>query len=184
MIPFRKQREAIGRFLLKRKLKKQRRDVKMKPLSGISSAAIFFDASSEACRKESKALGKKLIANHVKVRSLGLFNSKNPELNFISDKNLYFATLKDFSFFFLPKSEEVTTFASETPDMLFIYSSQPSFPAQAVVEMSRPSLRVGFAHLWNNALDLTFEIHDLNPRELTKQIERYLDNMHVSEESN
>ena len=156
----------------------------MQPLSGISSAAIFFDASSEQCRKESKAMAKKLIAGNVKVKSLGLFNSKEPELNFISDKNLYFATLKDFSFFFLPKSEDITTFTSETPDMLFIYSSQPSFPAKTVVEMSRAYLKIGFAELWNNALDLTFEIHNLNPKELTKQIEKYLDNMHPSEENN
>ena len=156
----------------------------MQQLYKISSAAVFFDASSEQCRKESKALAKKLIANNVKVKSLGLFNSKKPELNFISDKNLYFGTLKDFSFFFLPKSEEITTFTGETPDMLFIYSSQPSFPARTVVEMSRASLKIGFAKLWDNALDLTFEIHNLNPKELTKQIDRYLKNMHPSEENN
>ncbi len=179
MIPFRKQREAIGQFLLKRKLKKQRRDIKMQPLSEISSAAIFFDASSEQSRKESKALAKKLIANNVKVKSLGLFNTKEPELNFISDQNLYFATLKDFSFFFLPKSEEVTNLTKEKPDMLFIYSSEPSFPARTVVELSQASLKVGFAELWNNAPDLTFEIPNFNPKELTKQIERYLENIHT-----
>ncbi|MGM0377427.1 MAG: DUF6913 domain-containing protein [Bacteroidota bacterium] len=52
-----------------------------------------------------------------------------------------------------------------------------------MVELSRASLKIGFSELWNNALDLTFEIPDFNPKELTKQIEKYLENMHSSEDS-
>ena len=152
----------------------------MQQLPNIRSVAIFFDASSEDCRKEAKSVIKKLSSEHIKVQALGFFNSKKPDMDFISDHNLYFATLKDFSFFFLPKSEEVKEFTNATPDMFFVYASTHTFPAQAVIELSRASLKIGFSGLWNHALDLTFEINSLNPKDLTKQVEQYLKNGQIT----
>lgn len=175
MIIFRKQREIVGRFFLKRKLKKINRIVELKKINDIDSAGIFFDASSEECRKEAKSFIKKLKSKNIQTRAVGYFDTRQPDENFISDKNLYFSTLKDFSFFFLPKSEEIKEFINQKHDILFIFSVNDAFPAKAVIQMSLAHLKVGVTDTFDNAMDLTFEIDGNEPRKLIEQIENYLE---------
>lgn len=176
MIPFRKQRETIGNFLLQRQLKKQHRHVQMKKISDLKNAGIFFDADSERCLKSVKTFIKKLQSQGTEVRALGYFNIIKPEKNFISDKTLYFSTLKDFSYFFLPKSEEVIEFTSAKPDALFVFSTCKDFAPTAVLKLSKAGLKIGFAGVNDDALDLTFELPGYEPEKLIEQIERYLGN--------
>ncbi len=146
----------------------------MKKLSEIEKAGIFFDASSNQCRKEVKSFIKQLTAKQVKVWSLGYFDTRDPDDNFISDKSVYFATLKDFSFFFLPKTEEVKEFTDRPLDALFVFSANNSLPATSVINSSIANLKVGFAGIYGKTLDLTFEIPGHEPENLTEQIIRYL----------
>jgi hypothetical protein len=174
VILFRKLREKAGNWLLRKHLKKQKRNIEMKKLNKLTDVGIFFDASSEQCRKTVKAFIKKLDSQKTNARSIGFFNTLKPEEDFISDKKLYFSTLKDFSFFFLPKCEELNDFVEKDLDALFVFSAEDSFPATAVIKMSKAKLKVGFSHLFDDALDLTFEIPSHQPEQLTEQIERYL----------
>ncbi len=146
----------------------------MKKLSEIQKVGIFFDASSEKQRKAVKAFIKELNELKITTSALGFFNTHKPEENFISDRKLYFSSLKDFSFFFLPKSEEVREFTEQSPDALFVFAAGEAFPASAVVNLSRAHLKVGYSGLFGNALDLTFEISDAAPEGLIEQIKRYL----------
>jgi len=174
VILFKKQREKIGHWLLRNHLKNQKRNVEMKNMDAFAEAGIFFDASSEECRKTVKAFIKKLENRNIKTWSVGFFNTLEQEENFISDRKLYFSTLKDFSFFFLPESEELKEFIQRDLDALFVFSDEETFPATAVVKMSKAKLKVGFTGLFENAFDLTFEIPNHQPEQLTEQIERYL----------
>jgi hypothetical protein len=174
VILLKKQREKIGRFLLKKKLEKVNRKIEMQKLNEINKAGIFFDAASEQCRKSVKTFIKGLSAKNINVWSLGYFDTKNPENSFISDKFLYFSTLKDFSFFFLPKTEEVKEFITRPVDILFVFSEKDPLPATAVVKSSVAKLKVGITGKFDNALDLTFEIEGKKPENLIEQIERYL----------
>ena len=174
MILFRRQREIVGRFFLKRKLKKIKRHIELKKLTDIKTAGIFFDASSEDCRKTAKSFIKKLNAQKVQTWSVGYFDTKKPEENFISDNSLYFSTLKDFSFIFLPKNVELKTFINREVDTLFIFSKNDPFPAESIIKLSLAGLKFGFTDTFDNALDLTFEINEDDPEKLIEQIERYL----------
>lgn len=174
MILFKNQREKLGRWLLRNNLKGIKRNVEMKKLNDLKNVGIFFDASSEKCRKTVKAFIKELNTLNINTVAIGFFNMPAPENNFISDKKLYFASLKDFSFFFLPKSEELKTFIQKDLDTLFVYSSDDSFPAVALVKQSKAKLKVGLSGRFDNALDLTFELPDQDPEQLTEQIKRYL----------
>jgi len=174
VILFKKLREQIGHWLLRKHLKNQKRNIEMKKVNEFKEIGIFFDASSEQCRKTVKAFIKKMEKTNINTWSIGFFNTSQQEENFISDKKLYFSTLKDFSFFFLPNGEELKEFIQKDLDALFVFSSDEAFPATSVVKMSRAKLKVGFARLFENALDLTFEIPDYEPEQLTEQIERYL----------
>lgn len=146
----------------------------MTKLNEITTAGIFFDASSDKCRKEVKAFMKTLASKQVKVKAFGYFDTRKPEDNFISDKTVYFATLQDFSFFFLPKTGEVFDFLNNPFDVLFVYSNNDTLAASSVVKFSKASLKVGFAGVYDKSLDLTFEIPEQEPDKLTEQIERYL----------
>lgn len=146
----------------------------MKKLNELKEVGIFFDASSAQCRKTVKAFIKKMEKSDIKTHSIGFFNALQPEENFISDKKLYFSTLKDFSYFFLPDSEELKEFIQMDLNALFVFSAEESFPATSVIKMSNAKLKVGFTGLFEDALDLTFEIPDHEPEQLTEQIERYL----------
>lgn len=146
----------------------------MKKLNDLKNVGIFFDASSEKCRKTVKAFIKELNTLNINTVAIGFFNMPAPENNFISDKKLYFASLKDFSFFFLPKSEELKTFIQKDLDALFVYSADDSFPAVALVKQSKAKLKVGLSGRFDNALDLTFELPNQGPEQLTEQIKRYL----------
>jgi hypothetical protein len=84
--------------------------------------------------------------------------------------------LKDFSFFFLPKSPEVIEFISAKYDALFVFSTCKDFAAAAVLKLSNAGLKIGFAGINDDALDLTFELPGYEPDKLTEQIERYLKN--------
>jgi hypothetical protein len=156
------------------KLEEENRKIEMQKLNEINEAGIFFDAASEQCRKTVKTFIKGLSAKNINVWSLGYFDIKDPEESFISDKFLYFSTLKDFSFFFLPKTEEVKEFIMRPVDILFVFSAKDPLPAMAVVKLSIAKLKVGIAGKFDNALDLTFEIEGEEPEKLTEQIERYL----------
>lgn len=159
---------------MRRKLRKAARSVEMKKISEIENAGIFFDASSADCRMAAKNFMKDLKSKDIQTWSLGYFDTKNPEEDFISDKNVYFSTLKDFSFFFLPKSDEVKEFISRKTGILVVFSMNDPFPAEAVVKMSCAHLKVGITNTFNNAMDLTFEINADEAGKLTDQIHRYL----------
>ncbi|PWE00235.1 hypothetical protein DDZ16_07230 [Marinilabilia rubra] len=147
----------------------------MKKINEIDSAGIFFDASSEECRKEAKSFIKRLKSKNIQTWSVGYFDTEKPDENFISDKNLYFSTLKDFSFFFLPKSDELKEFINRKVDILFVFSDNDAFPAKAVIKMSLAHLKVGITDTFDNVMDLTFEINGNEPKKLIEQIENYLE---------
>lgn len=160
--------------MLRNALKKSSRSIEMKKLSDLKNVGIFFDSSSEKCQKEVKAFIKDLNSQNINSRAIGFFNAKEAEDNLISDKKLYYATLKDFSFFFLPKSEELKEFIQNEMDALFVYSANDVFPATATIRMSKARLKVGLSGKFEDALDLTFELSDNAPEHLTEQIKRYL----------
>lgn len=160
---------------MQKKLKKVSRRVEMKKISEIESAGIFFDASSKECRLAARDFMKNLKSKDKQTWSLGYFDTKKPEEDFISDRNVYYSTLKDFSFFFLPKSDEIKEFISRKVDILFVFSVNDPFPAEAVIKKSGAHLKVGITGTFNNAMDLTFEINGHEPRKLIEQIENYLE---------
>ncbi len=110
----------------------------------------------------------------VDIKALGFFDSYKPEENFISDKTVYFATLNDFSFFFLPKTDDIKDFMTNPFDVLFLFSGKYSFSVESVVKLSPASLKVGPAGGFNSAMDLTFELANYEPAKLTEQIEHYM----------
>ncbi len=146
----------------------------MKKLNDLKNVGIFFDASSEKCRKGVKAFIKELNTLHINTWAVGFFNMPGTGENLISDKKLYFASLKDFSFFFLPKSPELKEFVERDLDALFVYSADDAFPATAMIKLSKAKLKVGLTGRFDNGLDLTFELPVQEPEQLTEQIKRYL----------
>jgi hypothetical protein len=160
--------------MLRKTLKKSSRSVEMKKLTDLKNVGIFFDASSEKCLKEVKAFIKELNGQNINTKAIGFFNAKEAEDNLISDRKMFFATLKDFSFFFLPKSEELKEFTQNEMDALLVYSADDCFPATATIKLSKAKLKVGLSGKFDDALDLTFELANNAPEQLTEQIKRYL----------
>ena len=174
MILFKKQRELIGNLLIRKSIKQQKRTVQLKKIKDWEKVGIFFDASSKHCRTSIKEFIKKLQSEGKEVQALGYVETKKPEENLISDKTVYYSSLQDFSWFFLPQNKEVVSFISGKPDVLLVFTANNSFPTSAVVKLSDAALKVGFNGIFDNDLDLTFEISDPTPEKLREQIERYL----------
>lgn len=174
MILFKKQREIIGSYLLRKKVKKQQRTVQLKKIDDWKKVGIFFDISSKQNRTTVRELIKKLQAKGKQVQALGFIEAPQTEENLISDKTIYYSTLLDFSYFFLPQKEEVVSFVSDKMDVLLVFTTQYSFAAEAVVKLSKANLKVGFSGIFDNDMDITFEISEPTPEKLVEQIERYL----------
>ncbi|MGQ1889821.1 DUF6913 domain-containing protein [Thermophagus sp. OGC60D27] len=174
MILFKKQRETVGNFLIRKNTKKDHRIVQLKKIRDWKKVGIFFDASSNQCRKTIKEFIRKIQSEGKQVQAVGYIETKKPEENLISDKTIYYSSLLDFSFFFLPKKEEIVSFISDKPDVLLVLTTNNSFPASAIVKLSKAGLKVGFSGIFDNDLDITFELSNPTPDMLIEQIEHYL----------
>jgi hypothetical protein len=171
---FRRTREAIGHFWLKHLLKRQNREVRLKAIGQIKTAAIIFDASSENNYQQAREFAQHLIANQTEVKALGYIDGHKQQMPYIGDQTYCFVTLKDFSFFFLPKKPAIKELVVTPFDTLFVLTARSFFPLKAFTSLSAAHLKVGFTGIWEEAMDLTFDLPNHNSEELVKQINYYL----------
>ncbi len=174
MIFFRGTREAIGHFWLKHLLKQQKREVRLKAIGQIKTAAIIFDASSESGYQQARAFAQHMSAHQTQVKAIGYIDGHKQQMPYIGDQTYRFVTLKDFSFFFLPKTHTLKELVVTPFDALFVLTAKSFFPLKAFTSLSAAHLKVGFTGIWEEAMDLTFDLPNHSSEELAKQIIYYL----------
>ncbi len=153
--------------------------MQIKTMDQIKTAAIVFDASSERCYRQTKLFEKQLSQNNTRVKVVGCIESRKQEMPFIGDQTSNFITLNDFSFFFLPSSHQVKELIATPFDALFMMSANNYFALKTMAHLSLAHFKVGFTAVWDDAMDLTFEIPDHNSEDLVKQINHYLSTIKI-----
>ena len=174
-----KPRETIGRYWLNNLLKGQHRTMKIRALDQLKTAAILFNASSERCYRQTKLFAKQLSQNQTQVKAIGYIESHKQVMPYIGDQTFVFITLNDFSFFYLPQSHQVKEFIATPFDALFILTANNYCALKTMAHLSIAHFKVGFTDIWDDAMDLTFEIPDHNSEELVKQINFYLNTIKI-----
>ena len=139
-------RLSIGRYLLKREIKKLERDRGVYNLDDAHTVAVVYDATSRQEYERVRNFIKYLKEKEKKVISLGFIDSKDPNQILKTQLEFRFFTKKDLNWHFKPGGLEIINFLEEDYDILIDLSLENCFPLKYVSGLSKAKFKVGAAN--------------------------------------
>lgn len=174
----------IGQYLLRQKLKKQKRIKHFGGMHNSKTFGILFDATDANNYTLAKTLSKKLTNQGKGVKTLGYSHSKTLNDQYIGDQNNGFINKKHFNWLYQPTDEYTKRFTEFNFDVLIVLSHNNWFPIQYICHLSNASFKVSKRFLFDDIFDFMIEVTNKAPlNELAEQILHYL-NMFSDKETN
>jgi len=155
---FKKLRIRIGAFLLKQKLKKQKRTPIICNINQAKTIGLIFNCTIDADRQTVRDLESFFRQSNKTVEVLGYSNVKKNGDPLIGDANHHYIYCNDFNWFFKPKNELIDNFISNQYDILIDLYQDEEFPVEYMLKLSRAKFKVGCAHLDKGLHDLMIDV--------------------------
>lgn len=168
-------REKIAGYFLKREIKKQPHKASVYNLQTAETAGILFDATQPENLAIVKELVNELKEFDIKSEALGYIDKSKRDDDYIGDNMYSFTCKKDFSFFYKPKSENITQFIDKPYHLLIVLANEFLFPIDYIGSLSKAQFKAGRANIDNEMFDFMIELKDGNSiKDLKKHIIHYL----------
>jgi len=140
---FRKPKEKIAQWLLKRKQRKVQREKTVHNFDTASRIGVIFSLEEEESFDRTNQFLNYLTSQNIKVNALGYIPTKEipPRLAPNSKINLF--TRKDLNWYYMPVHSLVQQFINQEFDILIDLSEQRLLPLKFVNNLSRSKFKVG-----------------------------------------
>jgi len=170
----------LGKLKLKKKLKKQTRNIKTFSLEKASSIGVVYDATNRNDYEAVKKFIHFLKEERKDVLSLGYINSKDaseivrPHLNYV------FFDKKNLSKSMIPHGLDVDNFINKPYSILIDLNINNCFPIECITSLSKARFKVGASGNYRDAIcDLTIDVKNNKSVDfLIIQIKHYLSMIH------
>ncbi len=172
--------EKIGYYLLRRKVKENKRKLVANNLESANSVGVIFNATNESSFLKARAFAQTLTDRGIKVQCIGYVDNKS-QLDFFADiKEMLFFSRKDHNWLGRPKDPKVNAFAEKHFDILIDLSLKESLPVQYIVGLSKAKMKVG-KYLEGGYYDMMIDIRkDPSLDNFIKQLGIYLNMFKVN----
>ena len=169
-------KEKIGRYLLKRKLKKQHRKQLFLGMKKSKTIGILFDATDFNDYSTIKDLTKLLLKHGKTVFTLGYSHTKTKHAQYIGDNQNGFICKHELNWVCQPVDEYTDEFINMDFDMLFVISNKPWFPIKYIGHLSNAKFKVSKKSLSDEIFDFMIEFNNSpSIKEQIVQMLRYLE---------
>ena len=177
-------REKIGFFILKRKIKRSKRQTEFNNFNSAKSMGIVFDASDKESYVVSKAYIRKLEERNIDVTALGFVESTDNIEELPYHKSIRYYTFEDFDNFGRPASTTVRTYIENTFHLFLDFSGSQALPVQYVIATSKAKMKIGRKIGMPQYYDLTLQMpKDSDLKDFINQVEHYLSTIRKKEVS-
>ncbi len=176
MIPIKKIQQKIGRFALKKELKRFKRTIKACSIEKASAIGVIYNATNRNDADTVKKFIQYLREERKDVLSIGYINSKDssdivkPHLNYVFFDN------RNLSKRLIPGGIDVKNFIEKPYSILIDLSIEECFPIEYITSLSQAKFKVGANGCYRDSVcDLTIDVDKNKTMEyLIIQIKHYL----------
>jgi len=168
-------REAIGKRVLKNKLKNFRRKTHVHNFTTAKSAVILFDAQINNSFKVVWDFRGFLKDKGINCTIYGYINQKEVPPDMLFWKDVHIITRSNLNWFFRPGGEAVELFYNDEADMLIDFNRTPRLELQYLVQLSAASFKIGSFTEEKNDYDLMINLSEKDDMSfLSEQIKHYV----------
>jgi hypothetical protein len=169
-------RLKLGAIVLSKLRKKNKRKVKICPLSKAKTVGVTFVVRSKNELKEVKQVLKVFANKGLETYALGYIPEKKADDYFLSQQAFNFFYDKELDFFLRPKSEAANEFQQQSFDLLIDLNTFTYFPMKYLLENSAAGYKVGYFNEENDGpFDLMLQIDPKQSLEyMAEQVIHYL----------
>ncbi|MCK4662259.1 MAG: hypothetical protein KAT68_05300 [Bacteroidales bacterium] len=168
----------IGKFVLKKKLKKHFRNRQSFNLDTAKSIGIIFNISNEKYYPQVKELVNTLSKKDIEILALGYSPSKDVPDKYLFKQKIKFFSNKDLNWINFPISNIINQFINKDYDIMIDLSMEKFFPVDYIMAISNAKFKVGKFTEKNNYCDFMIDIKkNDNIEYLSEQIIHYLSNI-------
>lgn len=168
-------REAIGKRVLRKKLKNQKRETIVHNFETAKSAVILFDAQIKNGFHVVKEFRKFLLEKEISCTVYGYMDQKEIPKDMLFWKGYHIITKRMLNWYLMPVGEETDLYRQEDPDMLFDFSFDPGLELQFLVQLSPARFKIGCYTGEKNDYDLMINLPEQNDLAyLSEQIKHYI----------
>lgn len=168
-------REKIGRRILRKRLKSQKRDTCVHNFETAGSAVILFDAQIKNGFQVVKEFRNFLVEKGIQCTVYGYMDQKEVPKDMLFWKDYHIITRRNLNWYHHPVGEEADLYRKEDPDMLLDFSITPRIELQFLVQLSPARFKIGTYTDERNDYDLMINLperHDM--AYLSEQIKHYI----------
>ena len=179
---FRKPKEKIALWLLKRKQRNVQRDKTVHNFDTASRVGVIFSLEEEESFDRTNQFLNYLAGQKIKVYALGYIPTRDIPPNLAPNSKINLFTRKDLNWYYLPTHNLVQQFIEQDFDILIDLSAQKWLPLKFVNNLSRAKFKVGKES--NNGRDYDLMIRlteEQSLQYLIDQIKYYLSRINKSQ---
>lgn len=136
-------RYGIGRWVLRKNLKKLQRTKRVYNLTTARKIGILFDGTREENFDRVLEFYKFLKEKGINTHVLGYVHAKDLPDKYLFKKDFYFILRKNINWYYRPVSEDVEKFVNSNFDILIDLNLVEKFPCQFLIAISHAHFKVG-----------------------------------------
>ncbi len=174
---FRKPRLAWAKGLVRRRLRKTYRNKKFNNLRNAHKIGIVWDGSNLESFRDLTAFFQLMTGKGIQVDILCYYPGTVLPDEYTALRHLSCFKRSDLSFFYLPKSEEISDFISTPYEILIDINFNNRFPLYYITALSKAEFKIGKGgSIKQEALDMSIELDDKNNISFyLEQVQHYLE---------
>jgi len=168
-------REAIGKRILKNKLKSFKRETHVHNFKTAKSVVILFDAQKKNAFKIVWEFRGFLKDNGINCTVYGYMNQKEVPQDMLFWKDLHMITRRNLNWFMQLRGEAVELYNQEDPDILIDFNTNHRLELQFLVQLSPAKFKIGCFTEDKNDYDLMIKLSEQDDMAyLSEQVKHYV----------